>query len=151
MNDSLGVLGEPDPAGALRTLGVAPAWHDADVAFGGAPVWTDSAGEVVVGGEVVLDNADGLRRALGRPHAAPGELLAELYRRHGLDVGNHALGMFAIAVWDRRGRRLALLRDGVGARTLYYARRGQTWWFASRLRTLRRSPAVSGALSLAAL
>ena len=151
LNDFSGVFGTPDPAAALRRLGTEPAWHDSEVAFGGAPVWTDATGGVVVCGEVVLDNADALRRALRLPEAAPGQLLAELYRRHGTSAGQHALWMFAVAIWDAEQRRLVLLRDGVGARTLYYATDGRAWWFAARLRTLRRCPAVSRTISLTAL
>jgi asparagine synthase (glutamine-hydrolysing) len=143
MNDFAGVLGTPDPAASLGALGVAPAWHDGRVAFGGAPVWTDRAGEIVVSGELVLDNAAELQAELELPAASPGELLAELYRRHGDDAGRRALGMFAVAVWDRRRERLTLLRDGAGARTLYHARRGGACWFAARLRTLRKCPAAS--------
>jgi asparagine synthase (glutamine-hydrolysing) len=151
MNDLAGVFGVPDPAVTLKALGVTAAWHDAHVAFGGAPVETDTSGQIVVCGEAVLDNAEELRRTLGRPKAGAGALLAELYRRHGTDLGCHALGMFAVAVWDARERRLLLLRDGIGARTLYYARDGRAWWFAARLRTLRRCPAVSREISLTAL
>jgi asparagine synthase (glutamine-hydrolysing) len=151
MNDWIGVYGTPEPAAALRSLGHEPCWHDREVAFSGAPVWTDAASELVVSGDVLLDNAAELRTALGLPGAGEGELLAELYRRHGPDMGQHALGMFAAAVWDTRQRRLLLLRDGVGARTLYYAREGRAWWFAARLRTLRRTPAVTGEISLTAV
>src|SRR5687767_13144754 len=76
--DLIGVFGMPDPAVALTSLGLKPCWHDHDVALGGAPVWTDAAGEIVVSGDLILDNADDLRRELGRPGAAAGELLAEL-------------------------------------------------------------------------
>jgi asparagine synthase (glutamine-hydrolysing) len=151
MNDWIGVYGTPDPAAALRSLGHEACWHDRAVAFGGAPVGMDASGQIVVCGDVLLDNADDLRRALERPGAAGGELLAELYLRYGADLGQHALGMFAAAVWDTRQRRLLLLRDGVGARTLYYAREGGAWWFAARLRTLRRTPAVGSEISPTAL
>ena len=147
MNDFFGVYGVPDPARALRSLGIAPAWSDADVAFGGAPVWSDSSGTVIVSGELILDNADDLRRMLGKPQAEPGALLAELALCHGQQVGRHARGMFAVALWNTREKTLTLLRDGVGARTLYYAASGRACWFGARLRALRRCPAVSGTLS----
>jgi asparagine synthase (glutamine-hydrolysing) len=158
----LGVCGVPDPAEALRACGVTPAWSDAGAAFSG-PVAQDASGAVVVCGEAILDNARELRLALDRPDATPGALLAELYRCHGAQAIRHARGMFAVAVWEPRARKMVLLRDGVGARTLYYATAGQpptgpptgppagAAWFASRLRTLRATPAVSGTLSLPAL
>lgn len=151
MNEFIGVYGVPDPAAALRALGVPPAWHDADVAFGGAPVWTDASGTIVVSGEVILDNTAELRRLLERSDGEEGTLFAELYRCHGLHAGRHAHGMFAVAIWDTRERKLILLRDGVGARTIYYASRDHAWWFAARLRRLRRAPVVSGDISLTAL
>jgi asparagine synthase (glutamine-hydrolysing) len=147
----LGVLDAGEPAAALRRIGVEPAWCDRRVAFGGAPAWTDRTGAVVVSGEVVLDNAAELQEALGLSVAAPGELLAELYCRDGRAGLGAALGMFALAIWDGARGELVLARDGVGARTLYFAREGRAWWFAARLRTLRRTPAVSAALSLTAL
>src|SRR5690348_8481530 len=97
-NAWIGVYGVDDPAATLRAHGVEPAWHDREVAFGGAPVWTDRSGTIVVRGEMVLDNAPELRRRLERPDAAPGELLAELYACHGAQAGRYALGMFAVAV-----------------------------------------------------
>lgn len=151
-NDFAGVFGVRDPAAALRALGVEPAWSDAHVALGGAPVWTDRTGAVIASGEIVLDNADAIRRTLDLdPDAGPGTLLAELYRRHGRDAGLHALGMFAVALWDTRQRRLILLRDGVGARTLYHAEKNGACYFAARLRTLRRCPAAPGEISVSAL
>lgn len=150
-NDFAGVFGVPDPSSALDALGVATAWHDADVAFGGAPIGADTTRTVVASGEAVLDNLDALRQRLERPQATALELIAELYRCHGPQAGAHVLGMIAVAIWDTRARRLVLLRDGVGARTLYYARQKHAWWFAARLRTLHRCPGVSRDLSLPAL
>ena len=151
MNDLFGVYGVPDPARALRSLGITPVWSDPDVAFGGAPVWADSSGTVIVSGEMVLDNVGDLRRMLDRPMAEPGALLAHLALCHGDQMGRHMRGMFAVALWNTREKTLTLLRDGVGARTLYYAAQGRACWFGGRLRALRRCPAVSGDLSLPAL
>lgn len=150
-NDFLGVFAVPDPIAALRALGREPAWSDSQAAFGGAPIGWDASGTMVASGEATLDNADDLRRLLGRPAATPLDLLAELHQRHGARAGRHALGMFAVALYDTRARRLTVLRDALGARTVYHATDGRGWWFSARLRSLRRCPAVSGDLSLTAL
>ncbi|MDQ2686977.1 MAG: asparagine synthase-related protein [Armatimonadota bacterium] len=150
-NDFTGAYGVPDPAAALRAQGVAPAWHDARAAFGGGSVWADRAGQVVAGGEVILDNAAELRQELAWPDAADGQLVAELWARHGMEGISRARGMYAVALWDARQNTLTLLRDAVGARTLYYAHQGSAWWFGTRLRTVRRCPIVSDALSLSAM
>ena len=151
-NNFCGVFGVAKPGEALRRMGVEPAWQDTKVAFGGAPVWTDTSGNFVLIGEVVLYNAPELRKALELPEAEPGELLAQLVGCYGAKAGLHAQGMFAVAVWDKRQEQLLLLRDSLGARTLYYADEGaRACWFAARLRTLRHCPAVSSELSLEAI
>ena len=114
-------------------------------------MWTDAAGAIIVSGEIAPDNADDLRSTLELPNADAGELLVELYLLYGAKAGQHALGMFAVAVWDAQQRQVVLMRDGVGARTLYYATDGRAWWFAMRLRALQRCPTVSSEISLTAL
>lgn len=147
-----GVYNVRDPADALRRAGVEPVWQGAGVAFGGAPVWTDTTGRVVVCGDVLLYNAARLRARLGCSAHADGAVLAELVQRYGVVEGaRQARGMFAVAIWREPERELILLRDAVGARTLYHAGRGSSCWFADRLAVLRRTPAVSDALSLTAL
>lgn len=47
------------------------------------------------------------------------------------------IGMFAIAVWDRKVQRLVLLRDRLGVKPLYYGFDGHTLWFGSELKALR--------------
>ena len=61
MNNFVGVFGEVAPVAGLNALGSDVVWQDEGVAFGGAPVWTDTTGTIVVSGELVLDNADELR------------------------------------------------------------------------------------------
>lgn len=151
MNQLAGVFAVPDPPAALARLGVEPAWAGDRLAFGRAPVCTDRTGSVVVAGDVTLDNTDELRRLLGTPEASGGALLAELYLRDGICALEHARGMYAAAIWDGRAGTVTLVRDGVGARTLYYATDGHGWWFSVRMNVLRRAPPVSGDLSLPAL
>jgi asparagine synthase (glutamine-hydrolysing) len=151
MNQFAGVFALPDPPAALARLGVEPAWTGERLAFGHAPVCTDRTGSVVVAGDVTLDNRDELRLSLGTPAASGGALLAELYLRDGICALEHARGMYAAAIWDGRTGTVTLVRDGVGARTLYYTTDGQGWWFSARMNVLRRAPSVSGDLSLTAL
>ena len=114
MIDFCGVYKNPSSASPIKCLGAEPAWSDERIAFGGAPVWTDSTRTIVVSGDVTLDNAPELRLELELPNLNCGELLAELYRVYGMEVGCHALGMYAVAIWDKRNHKLVLLRDGVG-------------------------------------
>ena len=58
-----------------------------------------------------------------------------------------AVGMFAIAVWDRRERLLSLARDRMGEKPLYYGWCENGFVFGSELKALRRSPGFSNAIS----
>ena len=51
-----------------------------------------------------------------------------------------AAGMFAIALWDRRDRRLSLARDRVGEKPLYWGWAGPALVFGSELKALRQHP-----------
>lgn len=53
------------------------------------------------------------------------------------------IGMFAFALWDRRDRRLTLVRDRLGIKPLYWARFGSLFLFGSELKALRAHPGWS--------
>ncbi|MFE7978895.1 asparagine synthetase B family protein [Streptomyces shenzhenensis] len=106
-------------------------------------------------GEVTLHNRAELRAALtadGAPaplDAADGELLLRCWARLGAQGIALAEGMFALAVHD--GDDLVLIRDHVGARTLFYARAADAWAAATSLRALRRWPALGTRMNLSAV
>ncbi|MFD6529476.1 asparagine synthetase B family protein [Streptomyces sp. NPDC060184] len=106
-------------------------------------------------GEVTLHNVPVLRDALER-HGTPAparcpdaELLLRCWASLGAEGVALAEGMFVLAVLD--GTDLVLLRDHVGARTVFYARADGAWAASSSLRALRRWPALGTSLNLAAV
>ena len=56
-------------------------------------------------------------------------------------------GMFAMAVWDVRDRKLYLARDRLGEKPLYYGRSGGTFFFGSELKALAAHPDWCGEVS----
>ena len=59
------------------------------------------------------------------------EAVLHLYEHAGLDFLDQLRGMFALAIYDTRSRRLVLARDGAGMKPLYFARTNQGFLFAS--------------------
>ncbi|MGW1214258.1 asparagine synthetase B family protein [Streptomyces sp. NPDC002499] len=106
-------------------------------------------------GEVTLHNRADLLAALaadGVPvpqDTGDGELLLRCWARLGAEGVSLAEGMFALAVLD--GRDLVLIRDHVGARTLFYARAADAWVASTSLRALRRWPALGTRMNLSAV
>ncbi len=51
-------------------------------------------------------------------------------------------GMFGLAIWSERERRLILARDRMGIKPLYYYRRGRDLYFGSELKAILAHPEV---------
>lgn len=64
------------------------------------------------------------------------EVILHLYEEFGLRFVEHLNGMFAIAIWDSRQRRLILTRDRVGVKPLYYAMHNGRLRFASETKAI---------------
>ena len=79
------------------------------------------------------------------------EVLVHLYEEHGPGFVEQLRGMFAIALWDSRARRLLVARDRFGIKPLYYREAGGTLSFASELKALLRQPGFSGDIDFDAL
>ncbi len=75
-----------------------------------------------------------------RGHSDTETLLAAIQHWGLDDTLRRVAGMFAIALWDRKERRLSLARDRIGEKPLYWGWAGQTLVFGSELKALRHHP-----------
>jgi asparagine synthase (glutamine-hydrolysing) len=60
-------------------------------------------------------------------------------------------GMFALALWDRRERRLLLARDRYGVKPLYFAQQGRMFAFGSEQKAILAVPGIERRLDKPAL
>src|SRR5438552_1942792 len=74
------------------------------------------------------------------------EVILQLYAHRGEAGLAELRGMFALALWDQVGRRLLLARDPNGIKPLYYSVSRGHLRFASQVKALLTSPAVSSRL-----
>jgi asparagine synthase (glutamine-hydrolysing) len=106
----------------------------------------DGAVQVVFNGEIY--NYKTLREGLlARGHhfrsQSDTEVIAHLYEEKGADCIADLEGMFAIAIWDERARRLTLARDRAGKKPLFYYRDDRLMAFASEIKAFFRHPDIS--------
>ena len=142
--DSFGEYVDGPVALAARRLSII------DLETGDQPIASEDGDvHVVQNGEIY--NYRELRRELERAghrfrtHGDT-EVLLHLYEEHGNAFASRLRGMFALAIWDARKRRLVLARDRFGIKPLYYRHAEGELAFASELRALPR-----GAIDLDAL
>jgi asparagine synthase (glutamine-hydrolysing) len=65
------------------------------------------------------------------------EVIVHGYKQWGDEVLNRLNGMFGLAVWDVRRRRLMLARDAFGIKLIYYRLHEGSLWFGSEMRAVR--------------
>jgi asparagine synthase (glutamine-hydrolysing) len=79
------------------------------------------------------------------------ETIIHLYEELGAECFSSLRGMFAIALWDRRERRLVLARDRIGKKPLYYAWNGKRLVFGSELKAVLAAGDINRNLDLTAV
>ena len=150
MRDSLKHRG-PDDAGLwMEADGIVALAHRRlsilDVSAGGHQPMASRDGryELVYNGEVYnyLDLRRQLESSGHQFHSTSDtEVLLAACCEWGLERALPLLnGMFALALWDKHTKKLALARDRYGKKPLYYGKIGKAWAFASELKALRILP-----------
>jgi len=70
------------------------------------------------------------------------EVIVHLYEEYGEDFPQYLDGMFAIALWDSRVKKIMLVRDRFGMKPLYYSHQKCSFVFASELTALMASEVI---------
>ncbi len=144
--DDQGVFADEGIAFGIRRLSII------DIEGGKQPVSNeDGSIHVVLNGEIY--NYVELRQELlrrGHQFRSQGdtEVIAHLYEEYGDRFVDHLNGMFAIALWDSRNRRLLLVRDRLGKKPVYWCYQDGRLWFGSELKCLRAVDAPVGQTDL---
>jgi asparagine synthase (glutamine-hydrolysing) len=147
--DSAGKFELPHVALAIRRLSII------DLETGNQPLYNEAGDIALVFNGEIYNYRDLREGLLNRGHHlrthSDGETIIHLYEEQGPDCLRELNGMFAIALWDGRLKRLMLARDRVGEKPLYYWRGADTLAFGSEIKALLEYPGISRELDPTAL
>lgn len=122
---------------------------------GGTQPKTDESGKVQVFLNGEIYNFPEIKKDLAERHRfltqSDTEVIAHLYEEAGEDVFLRLKGMFAIAIWDAKEKKLLLARDRLGEKPLFWTVAGRTFVFGSEIKSVLSHPAISRELNLEAL
>ncbi|MCA9187925.1 MAG: asparagine synthase (glutamine-hydrolyzing) [Pirellulaceae bacterium] len=111
-----------------------------DVAGGQQPIANESGDiHVVCNGEIYnFQEVRATLTACGHQFAtgSDAEVIVHAYEEYGDDFVEHLRGMFGLAVWDQRRRRIVVARDRLGKKPLFVAQKGECFYFASEMKSL---------------
>lgn len=111
-------------------------------------VWLTFNGEIYNFAEI---RADLEKRGYVFRSRGDAEVIANGWHAWGARVFDRLRGMFALALWDRRSRRLVLARDRLGKKPLYYAPTPHGLLFGSEIKALLTWPGLARTPNLAAI
>lgn len=142
MNDAIVHRG-PDDSGSVCKQGQAIGMRRLsimDVAGGQQPISNETGDiHVVCNGEIYNFpelRADLLSKGHRFSTKSDAEAIVHLYEEHGAACLQHLRGMFGLAIWDQRTDELLIARDRLGKKPLFYAQQGDTFYFASEMKSL---------------
>ncbi len=79
------------------------------------------------------------------------EVIVHLYHKYGDACVDKLDGMFAFAVWDVKKERLLLARDRIGQKPLFYMQQGDSFFFASEVKSILAADNVSREIDFTAV
>jgi asparagine synthase (glutamine-hydrolysing) len=122
----------------LSIIDLSPAAHQ-PMASADGQVWISYNGEIYNFAEIRCDLEAAGYEFRSRSDS---EVVVNGWHAWGPHILTRLRGMFALAIWDRRTRRLTLARDRIGKKPLYYTRTGGALLFGSEIKALLAWPGV---------
>lgn len=68
------------------------------------------------------------------------EVILKAYHRWGIKAVDKFIGMFAIAIYDKKSQKFIFIRDRAGVKPLYYYFKDGLFLFASQLKSFHKHP-----------
>jgi asparagine synthase (glutamine-hydrolysing) len=117
-----------------------------DLSGGKQPIFNEDGSVVVVFNGEIYNYADLTGDLISKGHhfttRSDTETIVHAYEEYGEDCMRDFRGMFAFAIWDRKRRRLFLVRDRLGIKPVYYYAGKDVFVFASEIKSLLQHPQV---------
>ncbi len=117
-----------------------------DLSGGKQPIFNEDGSVAVVFNGEIYNYADLTTDLVSRGHQfvtrSDTETIVHAYEEYGDDCMRDFRGMFAFAIWDRRQKRLLLVRDRLGIKPVYYYAGKDFFVFASEIKSLLQHPEV---------
>ncbi|HYR44190.1 MAG TPA: asparagine synthase (glutamine-hydrolyzing) [Terriglobia bacterium] len=117
-----------------------------DLSGGKQPIFNEDGSVVVVFNGEIYNFADLTADLISRGHQfrtrSDTETIVHAYEEYGVECMKDFRGMFAFAIWDRRQKRLLLVRDRLGIKPVYYYAGKDFFVFASEIKSLLQHPGV---------
>src|SRR5882724_2755232 len=131
----------------LSIIDLSPAGHQ-PMANADETIWITYNGEIYNFAEIRQELEAGGYSFRSRSDT---EVIVNGWHAWGPKIFTRLRGMFALAIWDRRSRRLILARDRLGKKPLYYAATSKGFLFGSEIKALLAWPAMQRAPDLSAI
>jgi asparagine synthase (glutamine-hydrolysing) len=131
----------------LSIIDLSPAAHQPMGSANGS-VWISYNGEVYNFAEIRQELEGFGYRFRSRSDT---EVIVNGWHAWGPRIFSRLRGMFALAIWDRRSRRLILARDRLGKKPLYYTQTGTALLFGSEIKAVLAWPGVPRLANLPAI
>jgi asparagine synthase (glutamine-hydrolysing) len=122
-----------------------------DIQGGDQPIRSDDGDVVIVFNGEIYNHLELRRELEQRGHCfhshCDTETVLHAFLEWDTECFARLRGMFAVALWSERDRRLVLARDRMGIKPLYIAQRGEELYFGSELKAILIHPEIDRSLS----